>query len=204
MGKDLTCLNSLIMQMEKLMLTKMMIMAAIVSQVVISPVLSSETSASNTTNLHESKSEKHDSLKSDPAVEHTTKASKSDWEEAETALLKSDYAAAKQMYKRFVEADKNNAMAWLRLGTCCRALEEWKEALAAFQRAYELDPKGQKQILYFMATVHDKLNEHSKAAEEYRKYIDLDYNGNFWKAAKSRLREIETSESTSDASKVQP
>jgi FkbM family methyltransferase len=52
-----------------------------------------------------------------------------------------DIAGAEQMYRGVLQGDPNNANAWCYLGIACHDLDRFDEAVAAYQRAIQIQPK---------------------------------------------------------------
>lgn len=111
-------------------------------------------------------------------------------DEALRKQLSGSYFEALKLYDKALDLDKKNAKVWARLGSCYQALEEWRKSESAYRQAYELDPTSQKDLLYFMAVVDEKLDQKSKALEKYTKYVEKNGSGTFTSMAKLRISEL--------------
>lgn len=122
-------------------------------------------------------------------------------EQIDQKLMSGDYMSARSIAQYGVEANPESAILWLRLGVCYQTMDEFKMSISAYQKAYSLDPKGQRETFFFIASVYEKLHEDKLAYDNYVQYFRLDSGGRYALAAKARIREYESL--TAPASEMQ-
>lgn len=97
----------------------------------------------------------------------------------ENERLRQELAAAKgEKKKKETEAynktiQELNAAEWFDKGYAAAIAERWEEALVAFNKAIELDPKNAKAY-YNRGNACGKLGNYSQAIKDYNKAIELD------------------------------
>ncbi len=89
-------------------------------------------------------------------------------------------------YKKVIAMVENNASAWYNLATAYQAAMREKEALDAYQRAFQLDPSGQSEALFFSATILEEQRKLTDAIDMYGKYMAVAPTGVYVKDAKAR------------------
>jgi tetratricopeptide (TPR) repeat protein len=82
------------------------------------------------------------------------------------------------------------AKAHYELGVTAYGLGHFDRALAAFTRAYRLDPAP--ILLYNIAQAHRKLGNREEAIQHYRRYLDAVPGANDRQQIQARIREMES------------
>ncbi len=106
-----------------------------------------------------------------PRVQHFSNPDKELLDQGQKAMDRQDYAAAADIYRRFVADQPNEAYGHFQLGYAFTALSRHDEAAAEYRKAAELDPK--------MAAAHMDLGlelvekDPAAAVEPFRKAADL-------------------------------
>jgi tetratricopeptide (TPR) repeat protein len=95
-------------------------------------------------------------------------------------------------YKGVVEIAADNSSAWYNLGTAYQAQAQNNEALQAYRRAFELDPKSQADAIFFAGLILEEQKKFLDAINLYDKYIQTDPNGSYVSDAKARQAFIKT------------
>lgn len=72
----------------------------------------------------------------------------SDYKQATKAIKKEDYSGAVVLLEKVIEAEPDNADAWNQMGYSLRNLQQFEEALAAYDKALEIDPKHKGALEY--------------------------------------------------------
>ncbi len=91
------------------------------------------------------------------------------------------------LYQKALSVLPNRAMIWRNLGTAYQHGDDFGNARAAYQKAWDLDPKAEQANLYFMAAIDEHYGQGAKALEEYRKYLSLLPAGELAGQAKERV-----------------
>ncbi|WP_027386531.1 tetratricopeptide repeat protein [Chryseobacterium gregarium] len=82
------------------------------------------------------------------------------------ASKKEDWREAIKNYKSAVEKDQNFIYAWDNMGLCYRRIGEYDNAIAAYNKSLEIDPKG-KMPLQNIAYAYIYKKEYQKAINSY-------------------------------------
>ncbi|MFM2307833.1 MAG: hypothetical protein RLZZ367_2502 [Bacteroidota bacterium] len=92
------------------------------------------------------------------------------WNMLGTAYFsKKEYALARNAFESGIKKDTTNASLYLNYGNVLGALNQPDAAIAAFEKAYALNPDN-KQPLYFIATAYTVKGDMQKAAEYMSRY----------------------------------
>ena len=72
----------------------------------------------------------------------------SEYKAAVKAIKGKDYAAAVELLEEVVEAEPDNADAWNHMGFSLRNLRQFDDALAAYEKALDIEPKHKGALEY--------------------------------------------------------
>lgn len=86
----------------------------------------------------------------------------------------------------------DDAQTHFNLGTAYQANKQIDEAIQSYQRAINLDAKGQSDALFFVATLYEEKKNNKSAIENYQKYIQTAPTGQYAKDAKDRMNYLKT------------
>ncbi len=99
-----------------------------------------------------------------------------------------DLAGAIDLYKRAIQAMPTKAMLWRNLGTAYQQSDDFSTARQAYQKALELDPKGEIADNYLLAAIDENFDQGAKALQEYRKYMTEVPTGEWIAQARQRAQ----------------
>ncbi|MBI1853575.1 MAG: tetratricopeptide repeat protein [Planctomycetes bacterium] len=92
--------------------------------------------------------------------------------DADRFYEKKDWANAVKAYRSVVEATPNDGSAWFNLGFSLHSLREYDDAIQAFQKAAELNPRRKALSLFNVACGYAQKTEKDHAFEWLRKALD--------------------------------
>ncbi len=95
-------------------------------------------------------------------------------------------------YLKAIELIPDDAQTYFNLGTAYQASKQTDEAIKSYQKAIEIDSKGQSDALFFLATLYEEKKNNKTAIENYQKYIQLAPTGQYVKDAKERMAYLKT------------
>lgn len=95
-------------------------------------------------------------------------------------------------YQEALKFIPDNAGAWYNLGTAYQARNQNDEALSAYTKAYNLDPKGQTEAIFFAALILEEKHKLMEAMKLYDDYLKNAANGDYASEAKSRKEYIKS------------
>lgn len=72
----------------------------------------------------------------------------SDYKQAVKAIKNEDFSSAVGLLEKVVETDPDNADAWNQMGFSLRNLQQYDDALAAYDKALAIDPKHKGALEY--------------------------------------------------------
>ena len=101
-----------------------------------------------------------------------------------------DNAGAIELYKQGLAMSPQNARVWSNLGIAYQQSDQFGPARDAYQKAYELDAKGEIGDLYLMAQLDENSNQGGKALGEYQNYLRQAPTGQYAAAAKERTKAL--------------
>jgi tetratricopeptide (TPR) repeat protein len=105
---------------------------------------------------------------------------------------RADNKNAIENYKKVLQIVPSNANAWYNLGTAYQAVGKDSDALESYQKAYELDPKGQSEAMFFAALILEEERKLIQAIELYDKYMQTAPSGAYVAEAKERKEYIKS------------
>ncbi len=106
-----------------------------------------------------------------PRVQHFSNPDKELLDQGQKALDRQDYAAAADIYRRFVADQPNEAYGHFQLGYVYTALNHHEEATSEYRKAVELDPKMAAAQMNLGLELVEK--DPAAAVEPFRKAADL-------------------------------
>ncbi len=89
------------------------------------------------------------------------------------ALHSRDYATAASAFEQATELRPEGVDAWLNLGICMSALQNWDGAIRAYERTIELDPEHTKAH-HNLGNVHYRRGALDEAVVYYSQALELD------------------------------
>lgn len=95
-------------------------------------------------------------------------------------------------YKKVIAIVPGNANAWYNLGTAYQAVGKDSDALDSYRKAYEIDPKGQSEAMFFAALILEEERKLINAIDLYDKYMQTAPNGDYVAEAKERKEYIKS------------
>ena len=105
---------------------------------------------------------------------------------------RADNQNAIENYKKVIAIVPTNANAWYNLGTAYQAVGKDADALDSYRKAYEIDPKGQSEAMFFAALILEEGRKLIAAIDLYDKYIQTAPNGDYVAEAKERKEYIKS------------
>ncbi|MBS2002919.1 MAG: tetratricopeptide repeat protein, partial [Cyanobacteria bacterium SZAS LIN-5] len=110
------------------------------------------------------------------------------FDQASAKQTSGDNAGAIELYKQGLAVSSKNARVWTNLGIAYQQTDQWGPARDAYQKAYEIDAKGEIGDLYLMAQLDENANQGAKALGEYQNYLRQAPTGQYASAAKDRVK----------------
>ncbi len=101
-----------------------------------------------------------------------------------------DYVGAETFYQQAITLTPDNAALWFDMATAQYADQDYASSRLSFKKALELDPKGQADDLYLIATIEENNGNGSSALSTYRNYVTTDPNGQYVSQAKDRIKAL--------------
>lgn len=92
--------------------------------------------------------------------------------EGTEALQAGDNAGAAAAFERAAELEPTRAEHWVRLGMARARAEQWDAAVAAYQRAIDLDPSA--KTCHNLANVYFRRGDYDSAAKLYGRAVEID------------------------------
>jgi len=97
------------------------------------------------------------------------------------------YAQAIEMYRQYLTMRDKNDEVWYNLGAAQYSFEDYKNSERSYQKAYDLDPKGRVDVLYFIGTIDEDAGKGPEALTDYKNYLQQAPNGQYVTQAKARV-----------------
>jgi tetratricopeptide (TPR) repeat protein len=98
-----------------------------------------------------------------------------------------DIAGAIPLYEQALSINPEYAHGWTNLASAYQASGNFTKALEAYNKAYNLDNKGEADNLYFIGLLDENAGQGSKAIQDYSHYITGVPHGTYVNDAKSRM-----------------
>ena len=99
-----------------------------------------------------------------------------------------DLAGAIELYQKGLAILPNNGGGWTNLAAAYQASDDFGRARDAFQKALEVDPKGQVDNWYFIGLINEHFGQGAKALQDYQKYVSAAPNRQYTRAAQERIK----------------
>lgn len=103
-----------------------------------------------------------------------------------------DYVGAIADYTEALKIIPEDAQTHFNLATAYQAGSQTDLAIQSYLKAYEIDPKGQSDALFFAATLYENKQDNKTAIENYQKYLQNNPNGSYAQDAKDRTAYLRT------------
>ena len=103
-----------------------------------------------------------------------------------------DFAAAIDLYQKALAINSGNARGWTDLAAAYQASDDFGKAREAYQKAFDLDSKGEVDNLYFMGVLDENSGFGSKALQEYQRYLSAARGGTWSAQAQQRISALRT------------
>lgn len=110
-----------------------------------------------------------------------------------------DLAGAIPLYEKSLAMYSNNAHGWTNLAGAYQSNDDFNNARRCYQKAVDLDPKGESDNYYFEGLIDENFRRVPDALADYGKYLAAKPTGNYAADAKARAARIKA-----DPSKCQP
>ncbi len=104
------------------------------------------------------------------------------------------YAAAIEGYRKYLAIRDKNDEVWYNMGAAQYSFEDYKNAEISYQKAFDLDPKGRVDVLYFIGTIDEDGGNASEAMADYTSYMQKAPAGTYIAQAKERLAALKKGE----------
>lgn len=101
-----------------------------------------------------------------------------------------DLAGAIQKYLEALAITPKNAHGWTNLAGAYQASEQFQQARDTYQKAFDLDPKGEQDNTYFIAALDENFNQGAKALQEYQRYVSAAPRGSYVGLAQGRIKAL--------------
>jgi tetratricopeptide (TPR) repeat protein len=107
-----------------------------------------------------------------------------------------DNAGAIVLYKEALAADPDNARGWTNLGSAYQANDQFAEARQSYQKALDLDKKGEVFNYYYIGLLDENAGQAAKAIQDYQSYIQADPRGQFAGQSQGRISTLKANPSS--------
>ncbi len=135
--------------------------------------------------------------KNNPTYQNVLKLVKADLanpliQSAVTKQSANDLAGAISDYNKALELIPDDPQTYFNLGTAYQANNQAEQAIQVYSKAAQLDPKGQSDAFFFLATLYEDKKNNKVAIENYQKYLNSTPGGTYAKEAKDRMNYLKT------------
>jgi tetratricopeptide (TPR) repeat protein len=101
-----------------------------------------------------------------------------------------DLTAAIELYQKGLAINPDNPHGWTNMAAAYQAADDFVKARESYQKALELDGKGEADNLYFIALLDENSNLGSKALQEYQRYLISTPRGTYSAQAQQRVSQL--------------
>jgi tetratricopeptide (TPR) repeat protein len=101
-----------------------------------------------------------------------------------------DLPGAIELYLKALAITPKNAHGWTNLAGAYQASEDFQRARDTYQKAFDLDPKGEADNTYFIAALDENFNQGAKALQEYQRYVSAAPRGSYVGLAQARIKAL--------------
>lgn len=101
-----------------------------------------------------------------------------------------DLAQAVDLYQKALAINPNNPHGWTNMAGAYQAADNFIKARESYQKALDLDNKGEADNWYFIASLDENANQGGKALQEYQRYISSAPRGTYAAQAQQRISQL--------------
>ncbi|MFM7457380.1 MAG: tetratricopeptide repeat protein [bacterium] len=113
-------------------------------------------------------------------------------EKGVNAQTNGKYEDAIASYLELLKINSGRADIWYNLGIAYQSIAKPDEALNAYTKAFEINPREQSDAIFFGALILEDKKNITKAMELYEKYIKVAPSGEYFMDARDRLEYIKS------------
>jgi tetratricopeptide (TPR) repeat protein len=113
-------------------------------------------------------------------------------EKGVNAQTNGKYEDAIVSYLELLKINSGRADIWYNLGIAYQSIAKPDEALNAYTKAFEINPREQSDAIFFGALILEDKKNITKAMELYEKYIKVAPSGEYFMDARDRLEYIKS------------
>ncbi len=97
------------------------------------------------------------------------------------------YTDAIDLYTQALALRPKNDEVWYNLGAAQYSNLDYRSAEKSYQKAFDIDPKGRVDVLYFIGSIDENFGNGPEALTDYKTYLQKAPNGTFAKQAQDRV-----------------
>jgi tetratricopeptide (TPR) repeat protein len=101
-----------------------------------------------------------------------------------------DIAGAIPLYEQGLSIFPNNPRGWTNLASAYQATDNFAKAREVYQKALDMDPKGESENWYYIAALDENFGQGAKALQEYQKYISIGGQRQYAALAQQRIKAL--------------
>ncbi len=101
-----------------------------------------------------------------------------------------DLAGAIALYIKALNLNPADAHGWTNLAGAYQASEDFNRSKEAYQKAVDLDKKGESENWYFLGLLDENANQGAKALSDYQRYMVAQPRGTYAGQAQSRIADL--------------
>jgi tetratricopeptide (TPR) repeat protein len=113
-------------------------------------------------------------------------------DKALAAFKSGDFAAAAELYGQATQILPGNSHMHTSRAAALQASDNFQGALDEYQKAYDLDPKAERENLYFIGALQEHFGRGQKALDIYRKYLNENPAGQYLTQSRQRAAALST------------
>jgi len=112
-------------------------------------------------------------------------------DEAVKKQTSGDVPGAITLYEQALKIMPNNARGWTNLGSAYQQAENWKMARSSYEKALQIDPKGEVLNWYFIGVLDENDGQAPAAIQDYQRYVqNAGARGEYAAQAQSRISDL--------------
>jgi tetratricopeptide (TPR) repeat protein len=93
-------------------------------------------------------------------------------------------------YRNALSITPRNARGYTNLASAYQAADDFANARLNFQKAVDLDPRGEADNWYFIGALDENAGQGARALQDYQKYVSATPGGSYSSQARDRLRAL--------------
>ncbi len=101
-----------------------------------------------------------------------------------------DPAGAIPLYEQALAIMPNNARGWTNLAAAYQATDNFAKARDIYQKALDMDPKGESENWYYIGALDENFGQGAKALQEYQRYLSIGGTRQYANLAKDRIKAL--------------